>query len=77
MITIRTPINEEVVEFIHKASTYSDENGKHPECDSLISPEDILDGKWVINAENEEAHKKIHGQVYMFKIHKEPILILE
>ena len=73
----RTSINEEVADYIHKSSTYSDKDGNHPTTD-FISADDIINGKWIINPGiTPEISKKIIGQAHAFQFNKESILIIK
>ena len=77
MFIKRVQVDDELAPYIFKAATYSDQNGNHPETKRYLSPNDVLDGKWEINIDDEELYKRIHGQIYMFKLNHEGILIIE
>ena len=78
MILKKAPVMEEVEEYIFKSSTYCNSDGTYPEINTMVIPDDVLEGKMFINPNiNKDIIEKIHGQLYISKFHKDNIPIIE
>jgi hypothetical protein len=84
MILTSTPVLPELVDVLHKASTYIDNNGNNPSVDEVIPASkirigDFSDNKdsiWNIAVKDPVLYEKIQGHIIMMQWNTEDILIL-
>jgi len=77
MIFRKSPIMKEVEDYVFNSSTYMNADGSHPSLNTMLDPNDILDGKISINSNiSEDIKDKLKGQAYMSSFYKDYIPII-
>jgi len=77
MIIKKAPVMKEVEDYVFNPSTYCNLDGSHPAENTMIDPNDILDGKISINSNiSEDIKEKLKGQAYIFSFYKDWIPII-